>query len=241
MDVSDEKVVKTGQEAGIALVEFSNPAFRAFETSDEIRIRLHERDRLARELHDSTSQLLVILELQLMRLKQISLGLASKEFEDLLGDVGTTVAGLHHEVRILGNSGHASETLEDDLSAMATDFACRSGIAIETQIRSLPARTSPEVAHAIYRVAQEALANVSRHSNASNALLSLSSDADSITLSIADDGSGFPRTRRMHSGGQGIGNMTERLSEIGGNLTIENVENGALVVAKINLAAASPG
>ena len=242
MDVPDEKVAGGSHEpARTTVLQFVKSSFPQLSAcDDEIRIRLDERDRLARELHDSTSQLLVILELQLMRLKQISPALKSSEFEQLLADVGTTVAGLHHEVRVLGNSGHDSETLGNDLSAMASEFAGQSGVAIETRIRPLSAGTSPRVAHAIYRVAQEALANVSRHANAGNVLLSLSCNQEEITLSIADDGVGFERTSAVHSGGRGIDNMTERLREVGGKLTIEKLERGALVVATIDLTAATP-
>lgn len=239
MDVADEKAAEIGREtADTALTQFANSLFPQFGTrGDEIRIRLDERDRLSRELHDSTSQLLVILELQLMRLKQLSRAPDSNVFDKVLVDLGATVAELHQEVRALGNSGHDANTLCEDLRAMTTEFAGRTGVAIETEITPLPRNVSAKAAHAIYRVAQEALANVSRHANAKNVSLSLLSSGDSITLSIGDDGVGFRHPGGSFPGGRGIDNMGERLREVGGWLTIENLERGALIVATIGLVA----
>ena len=234
MDTADEKIVDSGHEVGDASQLINSP-FRKFNvTEDEARIRLHERDRLARELHDSTSQLLVLLELQLMRLKQLSSAPKSQAFDRVLAELGACIAGLHQELRNLGSSWHDPGTLGDDLSTMAAAFAGHSGVSVRTEIAPLPADTSPKVAHAIYRVAQEALANVSRHANASNVCLSLGTDPGSITLRIADDGVGFRQSERVPSDARGITNMEERLQEVGGKLTIENLERGACVVAKID-------
>ena len=233
MDAPEEKVVEIGQEPGGAtLLQFASSPFAQFSECDgEMRIRLDERDRLSRELHDSTSQLLVILELQLMRLKQLSRAPDSNVFDTVLADLNATVMELHKEVRELGTSGHDANTLCDELRGMATEFAGRTGVAIQTEIMPLPSTVSAQMAHAIYRVAQEALANVSRHANARTVSLSLLTTSDSITLSIGDDGVGFQHLGGSFPGGRGIGNMGERLRGVGGKLTIENPERGALIVA----------
>jgi len=234
MDTADEKIVDHGQETGDENHSINSPLLKFNVSEEDARIRLQERARLARELHDSTSQLLVLLELQLMRLKQLSSPHKSQAFDRVLADLGACIAGLHQELRDLGNSWHDPDTLGDDLSLMATTFAGRSGVSIRAEIDALPADTSPRVAHAIYRVAQEALANVSRHANASNVCLSLSNDPGSITLRVDDDGVGFRRSGNMPSRSRGITNMNERMNEVGGTLTIENLERGASIIAKIN-------
>jgi signal transduction histidine kinase len=234
MDMADDDIVESGQETGTTN-QLIKSAFRKFNGHEgEARIRMDERDRLARELHDSTSQLLVLLELQLMRLKRLSSAPRSQAFERVLADLGACIAGLHQELRDLGNFWHDPETLGNDLSMMASAFAGQSGVTIRTEIASLPVDTSPSVAHVIYRVAQEALANISRHANARNVCLSLSTEPSSITLRISDDGVGFGRSESLPSDARGIVNMNERLNEVGGKLTIECLERGALLIAKID-------
>jgi two-component system NarL family sensor kinase len=234
MDNVDNGPIEDGQES-FGTERLLSSSFREFNLDrNEVQIRMDERERLARELHDSTSQLIVALELQLIRLKQIMKAPRADVFEHLLAELGASVTGLHREIRALGDSWHDPGTLDRDLTVMAAEFGVRSGVALRTDITSLPARTSPQVAHVIYRVAQEALANVSRHAHASNAFLSLTADQDSITLRIADDGIGFSRSLGKPSEGCGIRNMTDRLREVGGKLTIEDAEGGASVVAKID-------
>lgn len=203
---------------------------------DEARIRLDERGRLARELHDSTSQLLVALELQFMRLKHMSSAPKSKDFDQVLAELRSTVAELHEEVRAVGTSGHNPDALSRDLVEMAAEFSVRTGVTVRTEIDPLSASITPEVAHALYRIAQEALANVSRHAEASNVSLSLSGNPDVIAMRIADDGVGFRTAVHWAGGGHGIANMRARLEEVGGDLTIENLTRGALVAATIDLA-----
>jgi len=203
---------------------------------DEARIRLDERGRLARELHDSTSQLLVALELQFMRLKQMSCAPKSKDFDQVLAELRTTVAELHEEVRAVGTSGRNPDALRRDLVEMAAEFSVRTGVTVRTEIDALSGSITPEVAHALYRIAQEALANVSRHAEASNVSLSLSGNPDFIAMRIADDGVGFGTAAQWAGGGHGIANMRARLEEVGGDLTIENLTRGALVAATIDLA-----
>ena len=206
---------------------------------DEARIRSDERGRLARELHDSTSQLLVVLELQLMRLKQLSCAPKSPVFDGVLGELRATVAELHEEVRSVGRDGRDPRVLSDKLAAMTTEFGTRTGVVVETQIDDLPESMAPEAAHALFRVAQEALANVSRHASASKVHLSLKSDPDFITVEIVDDGIGFPLA--FGKGGHGIANMRTRLDEVGGELKLENLKCGASVAATIGLRARLAG
>lgn len=199
-------------------------------------IRKDERDQIARELHDSTSQLLVVLGLQLMRLRQLSFAHASSGFEDIMSELTTTLDELHDGVRSIGERERFNaQTLAGILNAMVEKFASRTGINIDAQMGELPADVSPKVAETIYRVAQEALANASRHAKASKVSLRLKASPRFVTLSVADNGLGFPKSPATGFVGCGIANMKSRLEEVGGSLTIRSRTCGALIEAKIKL------
>lgn len=203
---------------------------------NEFHIRLDERSRLARELHDSTSQLLVTLELQLMRLKQTTCGPDSKLFGEILVALGTTIAELHDEVRSLGVPSYLRpEDLGCELAAMATEFGDRTGLPISTHFDELPDGTSSEIVHTIFRVAQEALANASRHASPSNVSLDLNVDNETATLRTIDDGVGFQMPPETSGTGRGLANMRSRIDQVGGKLKILNLEQGAMVEATIPL------
>lgn len=205
----------------------------------EARIRLDERGRLARELHDSTSQLLVALDLQLARLQRSESAAKSPVFDEVLAELHATVTELHKEVRAVGSSEHDPTALTRDLTAMASEFAARTGLVVRTEIENLPAGSSPELAHTLYRVAQEALANVSRHARASSVNLTLGTMDNSVELRIADDGVGFEGAPSSESAGRGISNMQVRLAEVGGALTISRGDPGAVVSAFVGMSPAA--
>lgn len=203
---------------------------------NELRIRLDERARLARELHDSTSQLLVSLELQIMRLKQTTCAGDSKLFGEILIALGSTISELHGEVRSLGEPGFLEAAgLGCELGAMASEFANRTGLAIRTHFDDLPDGVSSEVVHTLFRIAQEALANASRHANPNNVSLDLNVRDETVTLRTTDDGVGFQSSPEMFASGHGLANMRTRVDQVGGKLTIQNLEQGAMVEATIPL------
>lgn len=206
--------------------------------NSEFRIRLDERKRLARELHDSTSQLLVTLELQLMRLRQTGCTSDSKLFGEILIALGGTISELHDEVRSLGEPSYLrADGLGGELGAMATEFANRTGLAISTHFDELPVGTSSEIVHTIFRVAQEALANASRHASPSNVSLDLNIENETAILRTIDDGVGFQMPPGASGNGRGLANMMSRVDQVGGKLKFENLERGAMVEATIPLGA----
>jgi two-component system NarL family sensor kinase len=209
---------------------------RNADRDSEFCIRLDERRRLARELHDSTSQLLVTLDLQLMRLRQTTCTSDSKLFGEILIALGGTISELHDEVRCLGEPTYLrADGLGGELGAMATEFANRTGLAISTHFDELPNGTSPEIVHTIFRVAQEALANASRHASPSNVSLDLNVDNHTATLRTIDDGVGFQMPPGASDTGCGLANMVSRVDQVGGKLKIQNLERGAMVEATIPL------
>jgi signal transduction histidine kinase len=201
----------------------------------EARIRLDERQRIARELHDSTAQLLVTLGLHIMRLKRMLRGNDSAVVEEILAALGTTLEDLHVQVRAVAQPHDIDpRELPGQLAALATDLANCAGLALEVDIDRLPASASPAIASSLYRVGQEALANIVRHADASNADLSLKAGGHSAMLRIVDDGVGIAGKDTSHSKGRGLANMKARIEEVGGTLLIRNLDPGTMVEASVD-------
>jgi two-component system NarL family sensor kinase len=201
----------------------------------EARIRLDERQRIARELHDSTAQLLVTLELHIMRLKRLLRTSDSAVVEEVLAALGTTLDDLHAQVRAVAQPHDIDpRELPGQLAALATDLANCAGLILDVDIDRLPPSASPAIASSLYRVGQEALANVVRHADASSADLTLKTGGHSAMLRIVDDGVGIERAAASHSEGRGIANMKARIEEVGGTLLIRDLGPGTMVEASVD-------
>jgi len=124
---------------------------------------------------------------------------------------------LIHEMRPAALEGKGLPTA---LSDYAADWSRRSEVPAEVHVRG-ERETPLEIEQALFRVAQEALANVARHSGASRAEIDLIYDADRLTLRVADDGRGFDSTKRSQEG-FGLQSMSERLEKLGGRVDVES-------------------
>ncbi len=137
---------------------------------------------------------------------------------------GAELSLLIHELRpvALGD-----KSLADALHAYSADWSRQTGIAAEMQAHGgcpLP----PATEHALLRVAQEALANVARHSGATAVTLDLRYAAEAVTLHIGDNGHGFDsRTARK---GVGLDSMRERIESLGGRLQVESRIGGGTTI-----------
>jgi signal transduction histidine kinase len=186
-----------------------------------------ERKRLARDLHDDLGQALSVLLLELASSSPTAL---STEFRahlaQSLRDLTGKVYGLSRDLRpaILDDLG-----LDSAISHHVASLSERTGLAVDYQFVSQPeidARLPPVVELTLYRVAQEALANVIRHAATSHASVILLRGQTEATLVVEDDGRGFDvsATRnRQGPGGLGLTGMKERLELVSGKLVIDSV------------------
>ena len=180
-----------------------------------------ERARLARDLHDDTIQALVALgrQLDLLALDLPQPAHAAERLERIQGLLGTTLEGVR---RMSHNQRPAA--LEDLGLAAAlrshADAWAELGLSVAFEVRGQPARLPPAIEYAAYRVAQEALSNVARHAEVSEARLELSFTSDELTLCVADQGRGF--SSRRTAPGQGLLGMRDRAAEIGGSLQVDS-------------------
>jgi signal transduction histidine kinase len=178
-----------------------------------------ERARIARELHDDINQQLAILSIELDGLRSDQLQVQSAEH---LSQAMETMQGISTSVRELSHRLHPSrlrliglvaalDNLRRDLSPPHLPIAfCH---------RSVPAEIDPNIALCVFRVAQEALGNAVKHSDARHIEVDLSGGPSSVTLTIADDGKGFD-VNGPPNAGLGLMSMRERVESVGGVLEI---------------------
>ena len=193
-----------------------------------------ERNRLARELHDTLAHTLSGVAVNLEAIKAMLPSPPGDISSMLDHSLAATRLGLDETRRVLQDL--RARPLEDlglalALRNLVQALADREGLESETEIsESLPA-LPPDVEQSFYRIAQEALENIRKHAQASHISLSLRAIKDRIELSICDDGSGFEaRTIQAHPGRFGITGMQERAAMAGGSLSVESRPGGGTTV-----------
>jgi signal transduction histidine kinase len=205
-----------------------------------------ERDRLARDLHDRFAQGLAYVNLELERLARHPApgpGLLElrQEVQGLLGDVRETLRQLRSRVS-------ATAGLADLLGAELPRLAARTGLAARFATEPAPARLPVTVEQELWRISQEALANVERHAKAGALEVSWTCDGRHGRLVVADDGAGFDPAGLVPaaSATSGMTAMRERANAIGARLLVDSQPGGGTwiqVEVTVNSAdpAAAPG
>jgi two-component system NarL family sensor kinase len=209
-------------------------------SSQLVRLQDDERRRISRELHDTTAQHLFAITINIENLKRMGAGISRAGIE-LLNECRDLCERSLQEVRTLSYLSHPPELERTGLiSALrwyAEGFKKRTGIAVDVQVAKGLNRLPNEMEVDLFRVVQEGLFNVFRHSGSQGATILLQGDQDHVVLQIRDSGHG------MHDGpdgqqkeapaGVGISSIRERLRRWGGNLKIESNGDGALLVADV--------
>ena len=185
-----------------------------------------ERIAIARNLHDEVGQLLTGVLLQLDSIADV---VPARREE--IGETKRVVRQALDEVRRI-SSDLRPEMLEhlgliSALTELVTAFQRRSGIRVDREFGPQVDGLSPEAELAIYRIAQEALTNVARHSHASSVAISLHQGPGRVALRIVDDGRGFQNAADEHGG---LRSMRERAVLLDGALAIKSAPNGGLDV-----------
>jgi PAS domain S-box-containing protein len=198
-----------------------------------LRLQDEERRRIARELHDSTGQDLVALATTLSQLRAF-IPSSSRKSRKLASQCQALVDLCIRQVRTLSYLLHPpmldEAGLEDAIRHYAVGFTERTGIGVELNISPRVARMKPDVELALFRVVQESLTNIQRHSGSPQAKIRIECDLGKIRLEISDKGSGISGSGKMFSGlGVGIPSMHERVTLIGGQLDIESSSSGTTV------------
>ncbi len=206
-----------------------------------LQLRDEERRQIARELHDSSGQNLVALSINLSMLQSEAEKWgpkAAKALNDSLGLVRTVL----QEVRTISYLLHPplldDAGLESALRWFVDGFVERSDISVSLELPPHLGRLPTELETAFFRVVQECLTNIHRHSGSTSASIRIVQEPTQIRLEVSDQGKGIsPGLDPAPSGrpGVGISGMQERLRQLGGRLEIQSGREGTTVVAIVPL------
>jgi signal transduction histidine kinase len=190
--------------------------------------RERERTRWAREIHDESIQGMGALRLRLANARDIDEPAALREaVEAVLDGLGNEIDGLRHLITELRPAALDELGLAAALEALARRAQAVDGLDVQIQVELVQhdgRRLDAELESTIYRVVQEALTNVSRHAEASKAVVNISERDGRVLASVTDDGKGLPNADRLGprgdglEGGFGMGGMRERAELVGGEL-----------------------
>jgi signal transduction histidine kinase len=182
-----------------------------------------ERNRVARELHDTLAHTLSALSVQLEAVKAYWDIDPQKARSTLEGSLQAAHSGLGETRRAL-QALRASPLDDLGLSlavrTMVEDTAARANLALNLSIADELPSLSPDVEQCIYRVAQEAVTNVAKHANAKTLTVILESTGEKLTLTVRDDGLGFDVDKKDKTNDYGLEGMRERAQLAGGKLTV---------------------
>jgi signal transduction histidine kinase len=196
-----------------------------------------ERRRVSRELHDGIGQYLIAIKM-----------CCEVTLQKLPGDerAGALNAAIEHldrctaEVRTMSHLLHPPLLEEVGLASAipwyAGGFAERSGVKVELDLPEQMERLAPVVELVLFRVLQESLTNIHRHSKGQLAKIRLRVDDKTATMSVEDNGTGFIANNGMaQKAGVGVASMRERVRELGGELRVVSGPNGTKVEAMVPL------
>ena len=188
-----------------------------------------ERRRMARELHDDTAQQLVVLARRLDNLLRNADRLSQQDITFLEGARQQTdeiLNGIHRFCQDLRPSVLDDLGLLPALQSLTSDLAEHFAVPIAMDSVGSVQRLSPEIEVMLFRIAQEGLRNVCRHSRASGCWITIEFNDDKVVLTVRDNGKGFQLPHRVEDlaavGKLGLAGMQERARLIGGKLAIES-------------------
>jgi PAS domain S-box-containing protein len=200
-----------------------------------------ERARIGRELHDNVSQRLALLAMRIDVLRN-SVPPRADDLAAGLARLGTATSEISREVHGLSHRLHSIK-LEALGLVSALRAHCRElsqhGIHVHFAAANVQNRLPGDIALCLYRVAQEALANVVQHSGVTDARVELSGGPNGVVLRVSDSGKGFDPTGP--SDGLGLTSMRERVRLLGGSITVNSKPNrGTVVEVQVAIPVATP-
>jgi PAS domain S-box-containing protein len=208
-----------------------------------LRLEDDERQRIARELHDTTAQELAAISMNLAVLKARAPELKAGT-QKILAETIALTDRCASEVRTMSYLLHPPALEALGLAGAGRDyidgFARRSGLRVDLEISGDFGRLRAETELALFRVLQESLVNIHRHSGSRKASIQLARTTDQIRLEVRDTGRGMKKTDNPlaegpPAGGLGVGipGMRERMRQLGGQLQIQSDAQGTCVVATV--------
>jgi PAS domain S-box-containing protein len=204
-----------------------------------LKLQDEERRRLARELHDSVGQILAALSMNIGVVRAQSHKLDSHGVR-AISEMAQMLEHASKEIRTISHLLHPPVLemagLATALRWYADGFSERSKIKVDVEIPSDFGRLSDDLELAIFRIVQECLTNIHRHSGSATAAIRIRQEGSRLVVQVLDNGKGIPKEKQgqlTESGrtGVGFGGMRERLRQLGGTLEIQSRGNGTVINA----------
>jgi signal transduction histidine kinase len=215
-------------------------------TAKLLQLRDEEQRRVARELHDSVGQLLVAMSMNHRKLsleKQLS-----PVAEKAISENTALLAQVSREIRTISHLLHPplldEVGLAPGMREYLAGFADRSRMKVRFKIAEDFGRLHRDIETALFRIVQESLTNVHRHSESESVTIRIMRSSDGVSVTIADTGRGIPKQKIFEieagrASGVGLRGMRERVRQLGGSFRIRSTDKGTVVVARLPLDAAS--
>ncbi len=209
-----------------------------------MQLQDEERRRIARELHDSVGQLLAAISMNMSvvepELTKLSPA-AEKAFSENRSFVQQIIQGIRTISHLLHPPLLDESGLPSALRWYVEEFAQRSGIDVSLEFSPDFRRFAPEVETAVFRIVQEGLGNIHRHSQSPTAAIRVTAAPNCLSLEIRDAGRGIPaeKLQQIKSGirtGVGLRGMRERVTQMGGQLEIQANGTGTTILATLSCA-----
>jgi len=237
-DITERKRAEDRLRASESALRHSHRLLRGL-TARLLAAQEEERRRISRELHDNLNQQLAMLVVEVERLEKDvpPPGLLQKQLEM----IRVRAASISDDVRRTAYQLHPSMLehlgLVSALRSLCAGFKSQGSLNVAFKHRGVPKAISSDIALCLYRIAQEAIANVIKHSGAKEATLTLTGSKHSLQLIVKDEGVGFDVQSLGQSKGLGVESMNERVRLVGGTLSIHSKPGETRIEAEVPLAA----
>src|SRR5262245_406855 len=196
-----------------------------------------ERIRISRELHDGIAQRVSFLSAELGILQR-QLASAPQDVQDQMTQLSNAMADVGSELHRLSHELHPAPLeqlgLEAALRSFCNELARRGRIAFHLECADVPSELPTDVALCLYRITQEALHNVVKHSGAAHAHVALTGGRNGIVLRVTDDGAGFDPREASQKGTLGLVSIRERARHVRAQLVLSsNPGEGTLIEVRV--------
>ncbi len=204
---------------------------RVFRSQDE------ERRRIARQLHETVAQSLAALKMNLAKIGRLITGDASAR--DVLVESVLLTDEAIKEIRTLSYVLHPPLLEEGGLAPglrwYATGFAERSGINVQLDVPPDLERMPEQIEIAVFRIVQECLSNIHRHSGSAKAWIRVVREGNNLRVEVEDEGEGMPAAHALGYAGVGLAGIRERVIQLGGQLEIHSSSHGTQITVILPL------
>ena len=234
-------LVRANQERArlIAELQTAKQALEEAHRQEVELVGLRERERLARDMHDSLGHALVTLSVQLeavQRLYPINSEGASRQIDEMKTLTRASMEALRRTLAGLRAPDLNSRPLSQALPDLSAETSQRTGMEITYQVAKEIDQLNPMLTEALWRVIQEAVMNVEKHAAARHVQIDLQMRPEVVTLRVADDGIGLPPNPINRPGHYGLRGMREYIEGLDGTLNLSrNGQVGTVIEAYLPL------